>query len=80
MTDRPILMSAPKGRNRFRWTRERYYRAHHLSRFLLRLNGYGYAPPPLVQRLIDLYARYPEKGDPLTTPIEYRYDRDDIPF
>lgn len=80
MTDRPILMSAPKGRSDFRWTRERYYRAHHLSRFLLRLNGYGFAPPPLVQRLMDLYALHPEKGDPLTTPIQYRYDRDDIPF
>jgi hypothetical protein len=65
---------------RFKWTRERYYRAHHLSRLLMRLNGYGYAPPPLVQRLIDLYALHPEKHDPLTTPIEWRYDRCDIPF
>lgn len=67
-------------RNRFRWTRDRYYRAHHLNRFLLRLNGYGYEPPPLVQRLHDLYASRPEKSDPLTVRLEWRYDRCDIPF
>ncbi|MBX3610354.1 MAG: hypothetical protein KF871_10715 [Hydrogenophaga sp.] len=65
---------------RFRWTRERYYRAHHLSRLLLRLNGYSYEPPSLVQRLMDLYALHPSNGDPLTVPIGWRYDRCDIPF
>jgi len=67
-------------KERFRWTRERYYRAHHLNRLLVRLNDYGYSAPPLVERLHDLYYRHPSHGDPLTIPIGWRYDRCDIPF
>lgn len=66
-------------RPRFRWTRERYYRARHLARLLPHI-GSAVEPPPLVRRLFDLEARHPQLPDPLTVSIEWRYDRSDIPF
>lgn len=65
---------------RFRWTRAKYRRAHHLSRLLTGLLEYQGSPPPLVERYLELWARYPQKTDPLATPLHRRYDIDSIPF
>lgn len=68
-------------RRRFRWTRERYRKAQHLSRFFSRL-GYDLPsdPPRLLQRYFELWERHPQRDDPLLQPVRYRYERDDIPF
>jgi hypothetical protein len=68
-------------RHRFRWTRERYRKAQHLSRFFARwLYELPSDPPRLLQRYFDLWERYPQRNDPLLQPLAYRHDRDDIPF
>lgn len=68
-------------RRRFRWTRERYYKAHHLSRFFARwVYELPSEPPRLLQRLWELYERHPQNTDPLLTPLKYRHERDEIPF
>lgn len=70
---------------RFRWTRERYYRAQHLNRFLLHVRDTN-RPPPLVQRLQDLFKAHPGAmgSDPLLEPVHRRKERrfgdDYIPF
>lgn len=70
-------------KNRFRWTRERYYRAHRLNRLLWRFTG---NVPPLVSRLHELLDRTPgvHGEDFLTLPLAYRLSRrssdDEIPF
>lgn len=65
-------------RRRFKWTRKKYYAAHHQNRLLQRLD-YSFSPPPLVERFIELMDGI-DGRDPLTTPIGWRYDRCDIPF
>lgn len=65
---------------RFRWTRERYRRAHHLSRLLSNLLDWRSQPPPLVQRYIELWDQYPQHADPLEVPIVYRRCKDSVPF
>ncbi|MDT7835017.1 hypothetical protein [Aquabacterium sp. OR-4] len=69
-------------RRRFRWTRERYRKAHHLSRLFARwVYDLPSEPPQLVQRLWELYERHPQNPDPLLTPLKYRHERDsEIPF
>lgn len=69
-------------RRRFRWTRERYRKAHHLSRFFARwVYDLPSEPPQLVQRLWELYERHPRNPDPLLVPLKYRHERDsEIPF
>lgn len=69
-------------RRRFRWTRERYRKAHHLSRFYSRwVYDLPSDPPRLLQRFFDLWQRHPQRDDPLTKPIRLRRDFDDsIPF
>lgn len=67
---------------RFRWTRERYYRAHHLNRLLWRFTGNA---PALVERFHELIDSTPGMNgtDPLTLPLRIRHwDRldDSIPF
>lgn len=65
--------------SRFRWTRAKYRKAHHLNRLLGKLDYYG-QKPPLVERFHELWDRHPQGSDPLLAPIHWRYDRDDIPF
>lgn len=68
-------------RHRFRWTRERYRKAQHLSRFFARwVYELQSEPPRLLQRYFDLWERHPQRNDPLLQPLAYRHDRDDIPF
>lgn len=68
-------------RRRFRWTRDRYRKAAHLSRFFSRwLYELPGDPPRLLQRYFELWERHPQRDDPLLTPVRYRYERDDIPF
>lgn len=69
-------------RHRFRWTRERYRKAQHLSRFFARwVYELPSEPPQLLQRFHDLWERHRQKDDPLLTPLKYRRDFDDsIPF
>jgi len=69
-------------RRRFRWTRDRYRKAQHLSRFFARwVYELPSEPPALVQRLHELWERHPQRPDPLLKPISWRYERDsDIPF
>lgn len=69
-------------RRRFRWTRERYRKAHHLSRFYARwVYELPSQPPALLQRFYQLWERHPQRDDPLTKPIRQRRDFDDsIPF
>lgn len=65
---------------RFKWTRKKWYAAHHQSRLLCRLaGGYPYGPPPLVERYIKLMDGLGGR-DPLTIPIGRRYDLCDTPF
>jgi len=72
---------------RFRWTRERYYKAQHLNRLLPQLAS-TVEPPRLVRLLHQLHDRTPgiHGTDPLTRSLsERRWDRDrsfdpDIPF
>lgn len=67
---------------RFHWTRKRYQRAAHLSRLLPNFFGEQCGQsekPELVRRYHELWQRYPERGDPLRTPIHLRYDPE-IPF
>lgn len=65
---------------RFRWTRAKYRRAQHLARLLPRVNYSQSDAPDIVQRYFTLWERYPSYGDPLLTPMRYRYELDDIPF
>lgn len=68
-------------RRRFRWTRDRYRKAAHMSRFFSRwLYELPSEPPRLLQRYFELWERHPQRDDPLLQPLAYRYDRDDIPF
>lgn len=70
-------------KNRFRWTRERYYRAHRLNRLLWRFTG---NVPTLVQRLHELIDRTPgmHGTDMLTLPMNIRhlgrFGDPDVPF
>jgi hypothetical protein len=72
------------GRRRFRWTRERYYKAAHLSRYFARhVYDLPSEPPGLLERYWELWRRYPCGDDPLLTPLRHRHafrDDDDIPF
>lgn len=68
-------------RRRFRWTRERYRKAQHLSRFYARwVYELPSEPPQLLQRYFDLWERHRQKDDPLLVPLKYRHESDDIPF
>lgn len=72
-------------RYRFRWTRARYRKAQHLSRFFARLvYELPSEPPALLQRFHELWARHPQGDDPLLTPFKWRrrmLERlDGIPF
>ena len=68
-------------RRKFRWTRERYRKAQHLSRFFSRwVYDLPSDPPRLLQRYFELWERHPQRDDPLLQPVRYRYERDDIPF
>jgi hypothetical protein len=69
---------------RFRWTRERYMKAHHLNRLMQRFNHIP-DKPRLVERFHDLIDSTPGMNgtDPLTLPMRIRHwDRfnDSIPF
>lgn len=71
-------------RDRFRWTRERYYRAHHLNRLL---NRFQCLPemPRLLERYYALRALHPQHDDPLKRLVCFRLDDkrrldDGIPF
>ena len=63
-------------RKKFRWTRASYYHAQHLSRLLLRMNCNA---TWLVDEFLLLMDGIGGR-DPLTLPLAWRYDRDDIPF
>lgn len=65
---------------RFRWTRRKYRHAQHLARLLNRWNVMPDSMPDIVRRYFDLWEEYRETGDPLMTPLRFRYDREDIPF
>lgn len=73
-------------RNRFRWTRERYRKAHHLSRLLGRhIEHWGPDLPPIVQAFHELWSQQEKRSvpDPLDYPLHLRLARhkgDDIPF
>lgn len=68
-------------RRRFRWTRERYYKARHLSRFFARwIYELPSEPPRLLKHLWELCEQHPQNDDPLLTPLKYRHERDEIPF
>jgi hypothetical protein len=70
-------------RRRFRWTRERYRKAHSLARFLARWPyDFNSDPPPLVQRFFDLYEKHPQREDRLSLPLRQRAAAflDSIPF
>lgn len=75
--DRPISTAG--------WTRARYRKAHHLSRLLSRLTGYGSAPP-LVEKYAALWSAWNwqhEWGiDPLHISARQRLalKRDEVPF
>jgi len=72
-------------RTRFRWTRERYYRAQHLDRLLPQLTSTT-SPPSLVVRLHELIRQNPGmwNRDPLDRPLwlrhHERFGDPDIPF
>lgn len=66
----------------FRWTRERYRRAHHLNRLLPSL-AFNVEAPFLVRQLWKLTEH--QRPDPLETPLRVRLRArrdpdDDIPF
>ena len=72
-------------RKRFRWTRRRYEKARELARFMDRhLCELPDQMPDLLRRYFDLWARYPQRDDPLTLPQwrrpQYSGRNDDIPF
>lgn len=70
-------------RRRFHWTRERYRKAQHLSRFFARwVYELPSEPPQLLQRFHDLWERHRQKDDPLLRPIRSRLNDfdDSIPF
>ncbi len=68
-------------RRRFRWTRERYRKAARLSRYFARhVYDLPSEQPELLRLFGELWARHPQRDDPLMQPLAYRYDRDDIPF
>jgi hypothetical protein len=71
-------------RNRFRWTRERYRKAHHLNRLLGR-HIECWNAPPLVQLYQHLWSEHDMRShhDPLADPLSLRLARfkgDDIPL
>lgn len=68
---------------RFRWTRERYRRAASLSRYFARhVYDLPSEQPRMLERLWELWARHPQKEDPLLLPIRCRRTdfSDSIPF
>jgi hypothetical protein len=68
-------------RRRFRWTRERYRKAQHLSRFFARwMYELPSEPPPLLQRYFELWERHPQRDDPLLAPLSMRFPDPDVPF
>ena len=68
---------------KFRWTRERFYKAQHLNRLLCQLPVNA---PPLVDRYHKLMNEHYDtccRRDPLLEHLEYRLERfkgDEIPF
>lgn len=71
----------PQPRSRFRWTRRLYREATSLARFLDRYPYHElHQPPPLVQRLIELWDLHPQANDPLLRPLWQRHSPDDLPF
>lgn len=72
-------------RKRFRWTRKRYRRAWHLSRFFARyIYDLPSEPPALLRRFHELWERHPQRDDPLLQPFKWRRRTlehfDEIPF
>lgn len=72
-------------RHRFRWTRARYRRAAHLSRYFARhVYDLPSDPPRSLERYWELWRLHPQRDDPLQRPVRMRLnDRqrdDDIPF
>ena len=71
-------------RRHFQWTRKLYRDASSLSRLL---SGYPYwaqeRAPTLLRRYWELWEKYPQNDDKLTTPLWRRYPNycpDDAPF
>ncbi len=70
----------------FRWNRGRYYRAHHLLRTINRRYGAGEIelpePAGLLAAYFELWARYPDRDDPLQQVMRERerYPDPDAPF
>lgn len=72
-------------RRRFRWTRERYRKAAHLSRYFARhIYDLPSEQPELLRLFGELWARHPQRDDPLTVPMlcrePYVSREDDVPF
>jgi hypothetical protein len=73
-------------RRRFRWTRDSYLMAHHLSRLLARFSELPFHQPYLLRRYWELWEQYPPEEDPLLTPVSQRLqwvrdsNNDGIPF
>lgn len=71
-------------RRPFRWTRERYRKAAHLSRYFARhVYDLPSDAPALLERYWELWARHPQGNDPLLLPLRSRrrfLEADDIPF
>lgn len=69
-------------RNRFRWTRRAYYKASSLARYFDRhVYDLPSEPPAILQRLFDLWAKHPQRDDPLLQPLRNRRPfEDSIPF
>jgi hypothetical protein len=72
-------------RRRFRWTRDRYRKAAHLSRYFARhVYDLPSDPPRLLERYWELWQRHPQRDDPLLESVRWRLarrgDDDDIPF
>lgn len=66
---------------RFRWTRGRYRKAHHLARLLARFYILPDDAPELVQRYFRLWEQHQQSADPLLAPLRWRLGLDDeIPF
>lgn len=65
------------------WTRERYRKAAHLSRYFARhVYDLPSDAPALLERYRELWARHQQGNDPLLLPLRSRrrFLDDDIPF
>ena len=67
---------------KFKWSRDRYRKAHHLARLFSRWDCQQLPsePPDLLRRYFELWERHPQHNDPLLMPLKYRYDTSGIPF